>query len=400
MPRFTYTVKDYKGQTIKGVMEAHQYEDVITILRNKNYYPIEIESQGIVLDINPSNHRRIKIKDLAVFCRQFATTLHAGIPVMDSLGILHEQTENKRFARTIADVYEMIQKGYSLSEAMTTHSQIFPSLLIHMVETGEISGTLDIVMESMALHFEKENKLNKKLQASITYPVVVSLLAVAIVIFMLTFVMPVFIGMFDNMGAELPLITKILITISESLKKYWYVFIVITLLIMFFFHRYSKSQNGKYNLDRLRLRLPIFGKVQQKIIICRFTRTMSTLLNSGIDLLQALEVVQKVMNNDYINEKMKEVEEGVSRGLGLAGPMRNTKVFPAMVYQMIKVGEDTGSLDFVLSKIADFYDEEVKTAMSQITTMIEPLIIVVLGGIVGFIVIAMILPMFQIYSVM
>lgn len=400
MPKFTYIAKDYKGQTIKGVVEADRYEDAITMLRNKNHYLIEVEAQGIALDINLSNHKRIKTKDLAVFCRQFATTLHAGIPVLDSLEILYEQTENKRFAETITDVYEMIQKGYSLSEAMSTHSQAFPLLLVHMVETGEISGTLNKMMESMAMYFEKENKLNKKLQSAITYPIIVSILSVAIVIFMLTFVMPIFTGMFDSMGTELPLITKVLMIISEGFKQYWYMFLGMTLLIVLFLYKYSKSRKGKYNFDRLRLRIPIFGKVQQKIIISRFTRTMSTLLKSGIDLLQALEVVQKVIDNGYINEKMKEVEEGVRKGFGLAGPMKNTRIFPAMVYQMIKIGEDTGSLDFVLSKTADFYDEEVETAMNQMTTMVEPLIIVFLGGVVGFIVVAMILPIFEMYSIM
>lgn len=268
-----------------------------------------------------------------------------------------------------------------------------------MVETGEISGTLDYAMERMAEHFEKENRMTQKLKAAMTYPIIVSIVAVLVVIFLLTFVMPTFIGMFDSMGADLPLITKVLMGISNGLQKFWYLFLLAIILIIYIFDKYSKTKQGKYNLDRLKLTIPIFGKVQKKVIVSRFTRTMSTLLNSGIDLLQALDSVQRVIDNDYVNEKMKIVEEGARKGLGLSEPIMNSGIFPPMVYQMIKVGEDTGSLDFVLEKTSDFYDEEVETAISQLTTMIEPLIIVVLGGVVAFIVAAMILPMFDIYNI-
>ena len=217
---------------------------------------------------------------------------------------------------------------------------------------------------------------------------------------MLIFVMPTFIGIFDSMEAELPMITQILLAISGGLQNYWYLLVLMILIMFLLINKYGKSQQGKYKIDKIKLKIPILGKVQHKIVISRFTRTMSTLLNSGIDLLQALNVVQKVINNTYMNEKMKVVEERVRKGLGLAESIKDSGIFPPMVYQMIQVGEDTGSLDFILSKTADFYDEEVETSITKMTTMIEPLIIVVLGLVIGFIVIAMILPMFEMYSIM
>ena len=216
--------------------------------------------------------------------------------------------------------------------------------------------------------------------------------------FLLTFVMPTFVGMFDSMGGELPFVTRLLMGISSALKRFWYLFLVMFIILGYMYDRYRRTPEGKYRIDKFKLRIPIFGKVQKKVLVSRFTRTMSSLLNSGIDLLQALEVVQRVMDNSYINERMELVEEGARKGLGLAEPIMNAGIFPPMVYQMIKVGEDTGSLDFVLEKTSDFYDEEVETAISQMTTMIEPLIIVLLGGVVGFIVAAMILPMFDMYN--
>ena len=397
MARFSYIAKNNKGKTIKGIIEASSHSDIVAILKGRNYYPIEIKPIGQALDL--TKYKKIKVKDLAVFCRQFATTLRSGIPVVDSLEILHKQTENKKFAQVIGDVYEIIQKGHSLSEAMGAHPNVFPMLLINMVETGEISGTLDSIMERMAVHFEKENRINQKLKSSMTYPIVVSIVAVLVVIFLLTFVMPTFIGMFDSMGAELPLLTRILMGISYGLRKFWYIYLLVVVLIIYGFNKYYKTPSGKYKIDKLKLGVPIFGKVQKKVVVSRFTRTLSTLLNSGIDLLQALDAVQRVINNDFVNEKMRVVEEEARKGLGLSQPIMRTGIFPPMVHQMVKVGEDTGSLDSILEKTADFYDEEVETALSQMTTMIEPLIIVVLGGMVGFIVAAMILPMFDMYNI-
>lgn len=398
MPKFVYIAKNDRGRTTKGILEVPKQEDVVAILKGRNYYPIKIKPHRAMVELDFSKYKRIKVKDLAIFCRQFATTLRSGIPVVDSLEILHRQTENKKFAEIIAEVYEVIQKGHPLSEAMAAHPKVFPMILIHMVESGEISGTLDTVMERMAIHFEKENRINQKLKSAMTYPIVVSIVAILVVMFLLTFVMPTFVGMFDSMGGELPFVTRLLMGISSALKRFWYLFLVMFIILGYMYDRYRRTPEGKYRIDKFKLRIPIFGKVQKKVLVSRFTRTMSSLLNSGIDLLQALEVVQRVMDNSYINERMELVEEGARKGLGLAEPIMNAGIFPPMVYQMIKVGEDTGSLDFVLEKTSDFYDEEVETAISQMTTMIEPLIIVVLGGVVGFIVAAMILPMFDMYN--
>lgn len=398
MPKFFYSAKNNRGQTNEGFIEAPQHKDVVAILRSRNYYPMEIKQEKDIFTIKLFKNKRVKVNDLAIFCRQFATTLGSGIPVVDSLDILYTQTENKKFSEVIKDVYEIIQKGYPLSEALSSHPNIFPILLINMVETGEISGTLDSVMEKMAIHYEKENKIINKVKAAMTYPIVVSIVAILVVMFLLTFVMPTFISMFDSMGAELPLVTKILMGISYGFQQFWYLIIIFISLTIYIFYKNYKTSGGKYAIDKLKLQLPIFGKVNKKVMISRFTRTLATLLESGIDLLQALEVVQRVINNSFVNEKMKKIEEEAQKGLELSESVKNSGIFPPMVYQMIKIGQDTGNLDFVLEKTADFYDEEVDNSIGQMTTMIEPLIIVVLGGIVGFIVMAMILPMFDLYN--
>lgn len=398
IPKFEYVAKDNRGKTNEGVLEAATLKDAAFILRNNSFYPIEITPQNINKSKELFARKEIKTRDLAIFCRQFATTLKSGIPVVDSLDIIHKQIENKKLAKIIAEVYEYIQKGYPVSEALADHPKAFPPLLVNMVETGEISGTLDVVMERMAIHYEKENKTHQKIQAAITYPIVVFVVAILVVVFLLTFVMPTFVGMFDNMGAELPLATRVLMFISSGLSRFWYIFGLLILFSQYILHKYMKTPQGKYNIDKLLLKIPIWGKVQNKVIVSRFTRTMSVLLSSGVDLLQALDIVKRVIDNEFIHKKICDIEEGVSRGISLAELIRNTHIFPPMVYQMIKVGEDSGSLDFVLEKTANFYDDEVETAISQMTTMIEPIIIVFLGGIVGFMVLAMLLPMFDMYS--
>ena len=216
-----------------------------------------------MVELDFSKYKRIKVKDLAIFCRQFATTLRSGIPVVDSLEILHRQTENKKFAEIIAEVYEVIQKGHPLSEAMAAHPKVFPMILTHMVESGEISGTLDTVMERMAIHFEKENRINQKLKSAMTYPIVVSIVAILVVMFLLTFVMPTFVGMFDSMGGELPFVTRLLMGISSALKRFWYLFLVMFIILGYMYDRYRRTPEGKYRIDKFKLRIPIFGKVKR-----------------------------------------------------------------------------------------------------------------------------------------
>lgn len=400
MPTYTYKARDMDGNLITGTMELDTLSSCVDSLKQKNYYILDVkekvEKKDIFESINSS--RKVKVKDIAVFCRQFSVLINAGISIVASLATLSEQVENKRLKRALNDVYEDVQKGKTLSESMRKHPDVFPMLLFNMIEAGEVSGTLDKVLNEMAEHFEKENNLNQKIKSALAYPAIVSIVAVLVVVFLVTNVLPTFVGMFKNAGAQLPTPTLILLGLSDSIAHYWYVYLGNIVFLIFLLLRIMKTDRGKELFDFLLLKMPIFGPLNVKIITSRFTRTLSTLIGSGIPLMESLSVVEKVVGNTVLANGLKKAEEEIKRGNGLALPLKKIDIFPPMVIQMIKVGEDSGSLDSILRKTADFYDSEVDTAVSQMTTLIEPLIIVFLASIVGFIVVSIVMPMFQMYN--
>ncbi|HHV73761.1 MAG TPA: type II secretion system F family protein [Thermoanaerobacterium sp.] len=400
MPTYTYKARDMDGNLITGTMELDTLSSCVDSLKQKNYYILDVkekvEKKDIFESINSS--RKVKVKDIAVFCRQFSVLINAGISIVASLATLSEQVENKRLKRALNDVYEDVQKGKTLSESMRKHPDVFPMLLFNMIEAGEVSGTLDKVLNEMAEHFEKENNLNQKIKSALAYPAIVSIVAVLVVVFLVTNVLPTFVGMFKNAGAQLPTPTLILLGLSDSIAHYWYVYLGNIVFLIFLLLRIMKTDRGKELFDFLLLKMPIFGPLNVKIITSRFTRTLSTLIGSGIPLMESLSVVEKVVGNAVVANGLKKAEEEIKRGNGLALPLKKIDIFPPMVIQMIKVGEDSGSLDSILRKTADFYDSEVDTAVSQMTTLIEPLIIVFLASIVGFIVVSIVMPMFQMYN--
>ncbi|MCT4509429.1 MAG: type II secretion system F family protein [Tepidibacter sp.] len=399
MPNYKYSALDKYGKKIEGKYTSTSKEDVLSMLRQNNYYPMKVEEDKGIKEIRIADFlKKIKTKDIAIFCRQFYTLLNAGITIISCLDILKLQTENKKFAKVIGEVHDDVQKGLTFSESLKKQKNIFPDLLINMVEAGEVSGNLDVIMERMAFHYEKENKINNKVKGAMAYPIILSIVAVAVVTFLLTFVMPTFVGMFESSGVELPLPTRILLSISEGIKKYWYIHLLILFLGIYGIIKYIKSERGKMLIGIINFRIPIIKGVTQKIITSRFTRTLSTLLSSGVPLIHALEIVAKIVGNIIVEKGILEAKEEVRKGIDLASPLERIGVFPPMVTSMIKIGEESGSLDEILEKTADFYDEELETALSQITTLIEPIMIIVMGGVVGFIVIAMMLPMFDMFN--
>lgn len=403
MALYQYTAKNYEGTTINGKYEANTREEVLGFLRSKEYIPLKIEevkeTWNREISLTTTINRKVKVKDLALFCRQFATTLRSGITVADSLNILRKQTGSPKLGMVLDGLYEEILKGNSLSASMAKEPKVFPFLFTNMVETGELSGNLDDVMEKMADHFEKQHKINQKVKSALTYPIVVSVVAILVVVLLLTFVMPTFVSMFDSFGAQLPLPTRILMAISDSIRTFWYIYVAVIAVIVYGFRMYINTKDGRYAYDRFLLNMKIFGPLNTKVVMSRFSSTISILLSSGVDILQAVEVVQKVVGNTYIQTSLDQVRDGVRQGFGMGHTMQQSGAFPPMVYQMVEVGENAGTLDYVLEKVADFYDAEVDTSISQLTTLIEPLIIVVLGGIVGLIVVSMILPIFDLYNV-
>ncbi len=398
MPIYSYKAKTLDGATVKGTLEAKDKPFVIANLKNKGYFPLEVSEQGLLhKDISFSFARKVKINDIAIFCRQFATIINAGISVLGCLDIIRQQTDHDALKAVVEKVYEVVQKGNTLSSAMKEH-KVFPSILVNMVEAGELSGTLDTSFERMALHFEKENRLNKKIKGALVYPAVVSTVAVIVITILVTFVVPTFVGLFSGMNMELPATTKALLAISDFVKTKWYILLFIIAGVFFLLKRYASTDIGKITLDGFKLRVPIFGPLNKKIISSRFTRTLSTLLSSGLPLLTSLDVAAKVVDNHVVEVGLRKAGEEVSRGVSLAQPVGKIGIFPPMVVHMLRIGEDTGTMESILEKTADFYDIEVEAAVGQMTTMLEPLIMVVLAVVVGFIIISIVQPMFGMYG--
>ena len=392
---FKYRAVSKTGQPIEGVYEAESSNDVVAMLKDKKYYPVSVEEKKVNENRNISFPKKISKKDMGVFCRQFYTMFNSGISIVKCLDILSIQTENKKLRLGLNSVCENVQEGLSISEAMKKEEKIFPSLLINMVEAGEVSGNLDTIMERMASHYEKENKIENKIKNAFIYPAVLSIVTIGVVIFLIVVVMPTFIGMFESNGALLPLPTRILLSISNSIKNFWYLYILIIGLAVGSLNAYKKTVSGKLFFDGLKIRLPIIKDFNIKVITSRFARTLSTLMFSGIPLIQSLDVVEKVLENSVISDKFEIVKENIKKGIPLSQTIDDTNIFSPMVVSMIKVGEESGSIDEILDKTADFYDEEVETSLQRMTTMLEPLLIVFMALIVGFIVIAMAMPMFD-----
>ncbi len=393
--KFKYKALSQNGQTVEGTFEATSEGEVIAMIKGNNYMPMEIERDiGADAQVEIFS-KKVKKKDLAIFCRQFFTMINAGLGIVKCLDILVMQTENKTLQKTLAAVSEDVQKGFTLSEAMNKHPNIFPSILISMVEAGEVSGSLDTILARMAEHFEKENKIENKVKSSMIYPAALAVVSVAVVIFMLVFVMPTFIGMFEGSDVPLPTPTKILIGISDSLRDFWYIYVVVVGAIVTGLSAFKKTEEGTRLFDSLKLKIPVVKTTSAKIITSRFTRTLSTLMGSGIPLLKAMEIVSRVVNNVIIKERLEEGVENIRKGITLSRAIKDVGIFPPMVDSMIKIGEESGSLDDILFKTADFYDEEVDASLQRLTSLLEPVMLVGMALIIGFIVIAMYLPMFD-----
>lgn len=397
MANYTYSAMDKAGKVKKGKLEASSKSIATQTLKDNGLYPLEVAEEGALQkDISFGNP--VKTKDLTIFCQQFEAVLSAGISVLEALHLLREQTENKAFQKIISDLYSSVEQGESLSGSMSKHPKAFPAILINMIEAGEVSGNLEIALNRMATHFEKEFKLQQNIKKATMYPMVVSIISLGVVILLLVVVIPTFVGMFADLGMELPFTTRLLMAMSDFVMTKWYILIGVVVLAGGFFTYYARSEIGKMTLGGIKLKIPIFGPLNTKVVASRFARTLSTLLASGLPLLEAIEVVSKVVDNHSVMKGLQDAKDQVSKGMPLSKPIEEMGVFPPMITHMVRIGEDTGQLEPILDKVANFYDTEVETAVSQLTTILEPLIIVVLALVVGFVVISIIQPMFQMYD--
>ena len=398
MPQFEYIVKDKEGKNLNGKREAVDVNNVVSALRQEGFLIIRInevktKSSFFSKDIFTANRGgRIKADDIVVFSRQLATMVEAGVPLVQSLSILTEQAENAALQKTVLHLRDDVESGKSLSEALEKHKKIFSGLFISMVKAGESSGRLEEILDRLSTYIEKTTALQKKIKSALVYPAVVSSMALIITFGMMTWVIPQFAGIFVSLNAPLPTPTRILIAISDILRHNFFLIVGGVMGGIFAFLYYIKTKAGRYWFDGLKLKLPIFGTLFMKVSISKFSRTLSTLVKSGVPILAALEIVGKTGGNVRIERIISEVRTSIKEGESISAPLAKKKIFPPMVVRMIAVGEETGELDKMLGKISDFYDVQVDNSVNGLTSMIEPLVIGFLGVVIGTIVIAMFLP--------
>ncbi|NPE21980.1 type II secretion system F family protein [Fusibacter sp. A1] len=383
---------------LTSTYKAESKDDVIQMIRAKGHKPVKIEEeQAKSKDLAELSifQPKVKAKDIAVFCKQLHIMLYAGMPLISALDVLESQSDNLTLKKAVKQMALDVQKGEILSSTMKKHTNAFPALLINMVESGELTGNLDSVLMRMSDHFTKENKIQTKIKGALVYPAILSVLAVVVVTFLLVFIMPTFVGMFESSGVPLPTPTLILMGISSALKTYWYLFIAGAAGLYYLGRAILKSKEGKRAVDKLKFKIPIVNSSVAKIATSRFTRTLSTLLASGIPIIQALESSASVTGNMVVIEGLAQVAEDIKKGEKLSSLLKKVGIFPPMVISMVGIGEESGALEEMLEKTADYFDEELEAAIQRLVTMIEPLMIVVMALIIGFIVISMMLPMFD-----
>ncbi|WP_027365576.1 type II secretion system F family protein [Desulfotruncus alcoholivorax] len=395
---YDYRARNHQGRIVRGSIGAESAGAAASLLRNKRLFALEVtpgqqKSLGVNL-LAPG----VGAKELAPFCRQFAAMIGSGVPILQCLDILARQNDNKTLVQAVKGMAAMLEKGRSLAEAARLYPGVFPRIFASMLEAGEISGTLDRVLERLAEHFEKEHDLREKVKSAMTYPATVLAAAVLAVAALLVFVLPSFTAMLAGNNLELPAATRLVLKASVDVRHYWYLFAGTVVAFGLACKKLSATSKGRLVTDNLLMRLPVFGALIKRIIIARFARTLALLLSSGVPLLQSFDVVKKVVANSIVERAIAKAADCVQRGEGIAQPLQQSGVFPPMVTSMISIGEETGALDAMLEKLAVYYEREVEDKVARLSSVIEPVLIVVLGGVVGFIVIAIMLPMFSAIS--
>lgn len=401
MESFSYKAIGADGKEKKGSMEADSKEEVARKLRDDGLTPTAITSQSLLdkdISFSLGKKKGVKPRDLAVFCRQFGSILRAGVNVIGALEMLSEQTESKTLKAALKNVQSNVEKGETLAGAMKMEKDVFPSLMINMVAAGEASGSLEASIDRMASQFEKDAKLKAMVKKAMMYPMVLCFVAIGVVVVMLVFVIPQFVGMFADLGTDLPAFTQAVLTLSDFVIGYWYILIAIVVGAVVLFKMYAASETGAYTLAKLKLKLPGFGTLAQKTACARFSRTLSTLMAAGMPMIEAIDICARTMDNLLYRDALLKVKNGVGLGMELSTQLKATGLFPAMVVHMTGIGEETGSLEEMLLNVAGYYDEEVETATQALTAMMEPLIILVMAGVVCMLIMAIYSPMIKLYD--
>lgn len=398
MARFKYSGRD-RTKKRSGTITAGSKREALEKLREDGIRTteiIEVPETWLTRDITIGNP--VKLQHLVIYLRQFATLLKAGVSVVESTKILAKQTDSKALKKALMDIEANLREGVQLSEATSKHSKIFSPMYINMVKAGEAGGNMDETLERLAEHYEKQHNTRQKVIAAVSYPAVIAVLAILVVIFLLVSIVPTFVGMFEDFGGELPAITKFVLAASEFMQSFWWLIMLLLLGVVAGLSAMKKNKQTQYYLDFAILRMPIFGKMMQKAVLARMTRTLSSLFSSSVPILQALSIVENVVENEVVGRVVRESRDALEIGQSMTGPMKKHWAFPPLVTQMIAIGEETGSLDAMLGKVADFYEKEVETSTDQLKSLIEPIMIVVLAGLVGTIVTSIMIPMFDIFN--
>ncbi|MBI5185595.1 MAG: type II secretion system F family protein [Nitrospinae bacterium] len=392
MPEFIYSAKTRGGVLTDGVIEAKTKEEAQAILQKQFAEVVKLKKAPMEIHFGKP---KISEKDVVIFTRQFSTMIDAGLPLVQCLGILSTQTENKAFGKKIGEIKTSVEGGDTFSDALRKHPDVFDNLFTNMIEAGEVGGILDTILNRLANYIEKSLALKKKIKSALTYPIVILVIAFVIVAGLLVFVIPVFVSMFEDMGKEVPALTLFVMKLSEIFQNYVHYLLGIGFLVIHLIKRYYKTENGRLNMDALFLKLPVAGSLIQKVSVAKFTRTLGTLLASGVPIIEALDITARTAGNKIVENAIFGIIGCIKEGQTMTAPLSREKVFPPMVVSMIDIGEASGALDTMLNKIADFYDEEVDTAVEAMTSLLEPMLMVFLGITIGTIVVAMYLPIFK-----
>lgn len=399
MPGFSYVAVDKRGKEKRGSLEAETRERALEQLKAEGLIPVSVREQGALnKEIDFSIGKKVKPRDLSVFCRQFVSITQAGVPMKEALQMLSEQTENKWLKRAISEVLLNVEKGNTLADSMRSQPDIFPPMLVNMVEAGEQSGSLEMAFSRMAVHFEKEAKLKATIKKATIYPIILVIAAIGVIAVMLLFVIPIFIDMFADLDIEMPALTMFVMNSSKWMTSHWYVVLAIIVGVVVAYKLIYRTTQGRLTIDRIKMKMPLFGKLTVKTACSQFARTMSTLLMSGISTIDALETTSKIVNNIHYTNAMLKAREEVMKGIPLSEPLEASGIFPPMVYHMTGIGEETGNVEEMLEKMADYYDEEVEMTTQSVLAAMEPIIILFMALIIGTLVIAVIWPIASMYS--
>ncbi|MDK0853963.1 type II secretion system F family protein [Clostridium perfringens] len=398
MAIFKYKAINSEGQRIEGSQSADSESQIREMLLSNQYYPLSIEKENSKSKKSFSFNSKVKLKDIAVFCRQFYVMLDSGLSIGKALNILIEQGEKPKIREALIGVNGDLKRGETLASSMRKRKDVFPNLLTSMIDAGERSGNLDIILKRMAEYYEKETKIRGKIKSAMIYPIVLGVVAIIAITFILTFVMPTFVQMFEENNVDLPMSTKMVLGTSKMLGKYGIIIFLILVTAIILLGKYLKSEEGQYKLSIINLKIPVIKKLTQKIIVSRFTRTMGIVSSSGMSLVTSIEIVASVVGNKIAEKELLKVKEKVLKGEGLGDSIMKIKIFPPMLASMVKIGEEAGSLDSILDKTADFYDDELEREIQTATALIEPAMIVLMGIIIGFLLISILTPMFKMYN--